>query len=141
MGDGQHATSPTACYADTVPLWLLIVLLVLATHRVSRLITRDAFPPLAVPREAFARRWARFADAKTREEKRQTESGKRTNGLMASVAYLWECDWCASMYVSGALTYLTWRWTPLGDEHWFVAVLTWLAASTLTGLIAQREPD
>lgn len=124
-----------------MPLWLLAVLLVLATHRVTRLITRDSFPPIAAPREAFSRRWARFADAETREEKRKTVSEKPTNAVMASLAYLWECDWCASMYVSAGLTYLAWRWTDLHDQHWVVAVLLWLAASTLTGLIAQREPD
>ena len=124
-----------------MPLWLLVLLIVLATHRVTRLITRDAFPLVATPRAAFTRRWARFADAKTRDEKRMTESGKKTNGFMASLAYLWECDWCASVYVAAVLTYLTWRWTALGDQHWIIAVLLWLAASSLTGLIAQREPD
>lgn len=96
---------------------------------------------MATPREAFGRRWARASDARTREEKKLTESGKPTNALMASLAYLWECDWCASVWVAGGLTYLTWRWTELGDQHWWIAVLLWLAASTLTGLIAQREPD
>jgi Protein of unknown function (DUF1360) len=124
-----------------VPLWLLFIILVLATHRVTRLITRDSFPLIAAPRETFARRWARFSDAKTREEKKRTESGKKTNAFMASLAYLWECDWCASMYVGPALTYVAWLWTPLGDQHWFTAVLVSLATSTLTGLIAQREPE
>src|SRR5688500_10134512 len=124
-----------------MPLWLLLILVVFATHRATRLITRDAFPPLAAPREAFAFRWARYGDAKTREDKRKTESGKPTNALMASLAYLWECDWCASMYVSAALTYLAWRWTELGGQHWLVAALLWLSASGLTGPIAQREPD
>jgi len=129
------------CYADTVPLWLLAALIILATHRVTRLITRDSFPLIAAPREAFARRWARFADAETPEERRRTVSGKPTNAVMASLAYLWECDWCASMYVAAVLTYLAWRWTPLGEQHWWVAVLLGLTASTSTGLIAQREPD
>jgi Protein of unknown function (DUF1360) len=124
-----------------VSIWLIALLLVLATHRVTRLITRDAFPLVAVPREAFARRWARFSDAKTRDEKRLTESGKPTNGFMASLSYLWECDWCASVYVAAILTYLAYRWTPLNEQHWIIAVLIGLAASSGTGLIAQREPE
>lgn len=130
-----------ACYAVHVSLFLIVVSLFLATHRVTRLITRDAIPLMSGPREAFTRRWARFADAKTREQKKQTESGKTTNAFMASLAYLWECDWCASVYVSTVLTYLTWRWSELGEQHWIVAVLLGLAASTVTGLIAQIEAD
>lgn len=96
---------------------------------------------MAVPREAFAQRWGVFADAKTREERRRSLSGRRTNVVMRSVAYLWECDWCASMWVAAGLTYAAWLWTSLGEQHWYVAVLAGLAASSATGLIAQREPD
>lgn len=120
-----------------MPVWLIAVILVLATHRVTRLITRDSIPFIATPREAFVNRWGRDQDT----DKRRSINGKRTNGFMASLAYLWECDWCASVYVAAALTYLTWWWTPLGDHHWFLTVLLGLAASTCTGLIAQREPD
>ena len=120
---------------------LLILLLTLATHRVTRVVTRDAIPLIKTPRDAFVTRWGRSSSAATREERRVSFNGKRTNGFMASLAYLWECDWCTSIYVGGGLTYLTWRWTELGDQPWIVAVLAWLAASTLTGLIAQQEPD
>lgn len=124
-----------------MPLWMLVLLIILATHRVTRLITRDALPIIAVPREAFAQRWAGFVDAKTKEDKRLSIGGKKTNVVMKSIAYLWECDWCTSMYVAAGLTYLAWRWTSLGDQHWIIAVLVGLAASTVTGLIAQREPE
>lgn len=119
-------------------LWLIALLVVLATHRVTRVITRDSIPLVATPREAFVQRWGRAIDDPDRH---RSLSGKRTNGFMASLAYLWECDWCASIYVAAIITYLTYRWTPLGDEHWVIAVLLGLAASSGTGLIAQREPD
>jgi len=122
-------------------LWLLVLLILVATHRVTRLITRDAIPIIAVPREAFAQRWATAADAKTREDRRQSIGGRPTNLVMRSLAYLWECDWCASVWVAAVITYLAWRWTPLGDQHWLVAVLVGLTASSFTGLVAQREPD
>lgn len=67
--------------------------------------------------------------------------GKKTNGFMASLSYLWECDWCASVWVAAVLTTLAYLFTPLGDQHAYIAVLVGLAASTGTGLIAQREPD
>lgn len=122
-------------------LFLIVATLILATHRVTRLITRDALPIIAVPREAFAQRWATFSDAKTKEEKRMAIGGKKTNIFMSSIAYLWECDWCTSMWVAAGLTTGAYYLTPLGDQPWFFAVLVGLAASTGTGLIAQHEPD
>lgn len=117
---------------------ILLILLSLATHRVTRIVTRDTLPLIAEPREAFVSRWGTYADA---PDKRISINSKRTNVVMRSAAYLWECDWCASVWVSALLTFLSWRWTPLGDEHTLTAVLTWLAAASVSGLIAQREPD
>lgn len=122
-------------------LWLIIPLIVLATHRVTRLITRDAIPIMAVPREAFVQRWAGYSDAKTRDEKKLSLNGKKTNGFMKSLAYLWECDWCASMWVAITITLVGWHWTELHHEHWYTLVLISLTASSVTGLIAQREPE
>lgn len=116
-------------------------MLILATHRVTRLITRDAIPVIAIPREAFAQRWATFTDDKTKEARRQSIGGHKTNIVMSSLAYLWECDWCVSVWVSAVLTTLAYHFTLLGDQHVYVAVLVGLAASTGTGLIAQREPS
>lgn len=121
-------------------LWLLIFLIFVATHRVTRLITRDAIPIIAVPREAFVSRWATAADAPP-ESSRLSLTGRKTNLVMKSIAYLWECDWCASVWVAAIIVFLAWRWTPLGGQHWLVAVLVGLSASSVTGLIAQREPD
>lgn len=100
--------------------------------------TTDAIPLVATPREAFVMRWGTASDA-TREQRRTSYTGRRTNGLMRSLAYLWECPWCASMYVAPAVVYPAWLWTPLGGQHWVVAVLLALAASGLTGLLAQLE--
>jgi hypothetical protein len=124
-----------------VPIWLLTLIIILATHRVTRIITRDALPIVAIPREAFAQRWATFMDAKTKDEKRQSIGGKKTNIFMSSIAYLWECDWCTSVYVGAGLTYAAYVTTSLGDQHWYISVLVALTASSCTGLIAQREPS
>lgn len=124
-----------------MPLWMTTVLIFIATHRVTRLVTRDAIPIIAVPRELFVNRWARFTDAKTREDKARSIGGKKTNVIMASLAYLWECDWCTSVWVGAVITYGAYEFTDLGDESWYVAVLIAAAASSATGLIAQREPD
>lgn len=121
-----------------LPFWLVAVLVALATHRVTRLITRDQIPLVAAPREAFVQRWGGFADAKTREDRKRSINGNTTNVLMRSLAYLWECDWCASVWVAGGISYATYTWS---GETWWHFVLLGLAASSVTGLIAQREPD
>lgn len=130
-----------AWYGNIVPLWLIVVLICLATHRVTRLITSDGIPLIATPRDAFVQRWGVFSDAKTRENRKTSIGGKPTNGFMRSLAYLWECPWCVSVYVAPVVTYLTWRWTSLGDQHWWFIILVALAASTVTASIAEREPE
>lgn len=122
-------------------LWLLVVLIAISTHRLTRLITRDALPLIAAPREHFVKRWGGYSDAETPEEKRLSIGGQRTNIFMKSLAYLWECDWCTSVWVSAGVTYAAYEMTDLGEHHWLVAVFVGLAASSVTGLIAQREPD
>lgn len=124
-----------------MPIWLLILIICLATHRVTRLITRDALPLIAIPREAFAQRWATFVDDKSPEARRTSLNGKKTNIFMASIAYLWECDWCTSIWVAVGLTTAAYYTTMLGDQHWYIAILVGLTASSVTGLTAQREPS
>lgn len=112
---------------------VLLVLLPLATHRVTRFITRDRFPLMHVPREAFVQRWGVYENA---ADKRTSLNGKSTNIVMRSLAYLWECDWCTSVWVAAALSWLTWN--HLETMTWVMAAL---AASDVTGLLAQHEPE
>jgi len=132
---------PSSWYGNTVPLWLVVLLVILATHRVTRLISSDAIPLVAVPREAFVRRWGVYADAPPEERSRVSMNGRRTNVVMRSLAYLWECPWCVSMYVGAGISYAAWTWTPLGDQHWLITVLLAFSSSGVTGLIAEREKD
>lgn len=124
-----------------MPLVVLVLLIIFGTHRITRLIARDALPLVAVPREKFVFRWGGFSDAKTDAEKRMTMSGKPTNGFMKSLAYLVECDWCVSMWVGAVITAVAWRFTELHDYHGVYSVLIALTASSCAGLIASREPD
>lgn len=118
--------------------FLIVVTAVLATHRVTRLITRDKMPLIAIPREAFAQRWATYVDAKTIDERRTSLNGSKTNIVMQSLAYLWECDWCMSVWVGAGITYCTYQFS---DVWWWQVTLLLLAASSVTGLIAEREPE
>lgn len=102
-----------------------------AVHRVTRFITRDKLAIIAVPREAFVQRWGVFDDA---EDRKLSISEKKTNIIMASLAYLWECDWCSSVWVAAGLGYLTWTW-----PHAMFWLMAGLAASSLTGTWAVIE--
>lgn len=112
-------------------LILITVLYFGAVHRVTRLWTRDGLPLIKIPREAFIQRWGVYDD----DEDRSTSiNGKKTNIIMSSLAYLWECDWCSSVWVAAGLGWLTWTWP---------AVMFWLLAglfaSSLTGTWAIAE--
>lgn len=111
--------------------WLSVVLIFLATYRGTRLVTRDKLPLIDLPREAFVQRWGVYTDA---EDKKTSINGKRTNLFMRSLAYLWECDWCMSVWIGAAIVY---------GCTWFMSVpspwLVWAAASAVTGLLTTVE--
>lgn len=121
-----------------LPTVVLLVLYALAVHRVTRLLTRDKLPLIGVPRELFVTRWGTYETDDHKPEitdaRRIGISGKPTNLLMSSLAYLWECDWCMSVWVAAGLGYLTYRWTEV--MSW---VLLAAAASTVAGLLAKYE--
>lgn len=102
---------------------VIIVLICLSTHRITRLITRDAFPPAV---------WFRTKI----EDLTHSEHW---------LAYLTQCDWCASIWVASGIStvlglivanVLHASWWP-----WPIWILVALTASSVTGLIAQREPE
>lgn len=114
-------------------LLVLLPLLLVGTHRATRILTRDKLPLVHVPREAFVCRWGVFDDA-VGPERRLSMNGKPTNVFMSSLAYLWTCDWCMSIWVGAGLTYLTWRFPE--TMLWVLGALT---ASTATGLLTKAE--
>lgn len=130
---------------------LLTILLILAVYRVTRLITRDKLPFIEIPREAFVDRWGVYVGVGREKDgvKRNwlvrayrwfwasefpAIGGKRSNLVMKSLAYLWECDWCMSIWVGAAAVYATAQFTHL-PYPW----LLWLAASAGTGLLTKIE--
>jgi hypothetical protein len=91
---------------------LTVVLISLATYRITRFLVRDTFPPVALLRARF-------------EEKA---------GHGSSLAYLASCTWCASVYVGTAVWGATDRYTSVP-----LPVLTIAAASAASGLLASWE--
>lgn len=112
---------------------LLLLILCLASHRVTRFITRDSLALISVPREKFVARWAAYDDAPP-EMKNISVSGKKTNIFMRSLTDLWECDWCMGVWVSGGLVALATTFTGLPWPWW----VTTLAVASVVGLIANR---
>lgn len=91
---------------------LTVVLISLATYRITRFLVRDTFPPIALLR-------ARFAE-------------KAGHG--SSLAYLASCTWCASVYVATAV----WGATEYYDSVPLPA-LTIATASAVSGLLSSWE--
>lgn len=96
---------------------VLLIVAGLATFRLTRLVTADAFPPLRMLREGVANRW----------------------GDGSWQAYLSECAWCASVYLAGLVVFgYDWADTLPGVNRTNVPVpvLMFLACSAVTGLVA-----
>ena len=109
---------------------LLAVLFILGVYRGTRLITRDEMPLFKFPRDVIVA----FFDPATEHTERWSWAKPRGGWLGQSIAYLAECDWCASVWVAGLFGYLTWRWTEV--MGWMLLGLT---ASAITGLISTSE--
>jgi hypothetical protein len=137
-----------------MPWWLLVVMVCLATHRVTRFITTDAFPLVAGPRRWIDRNWNPFPAQATWDSYRSAPQAakdiviqnlreqqgitSRPTGFKRSVAYLIGCSWCTSIWVSAGLTSIV-AWQM--HISWLYAMLLWLTSSSVTGLISQREPE
>lgn len=94
---------------------LALVLTLLATARVTRLVTEDTL--LDPPRTwALGKLLARNPEHK--------------------VAYLLTCPWCVSVYVGAAAAAAWWAW---GDTRIFTAAVAALAASYVAGFLAGKE--
>lgn len=107
-----------------MPDWLLVLVLVLAIHRLTRLLVRDNLPlGHDVDGEPDAR-WRMWVADRWGDDSWQV--------------YLSTCPWCVSIYVGalvvGASCVVLERGVP-------APILVWLTASTLTGVIAEHEVD
>lgn len=116
--------------------WVLLVLTCLAVHRLTRLLTRDHLPLIAVPREKVVN----YLDpAGVVDGVPVVPTPTRPWGVVGwSLAFLLECDWCMSVWVAAAVVTVEDRVWHLG---WLWTVLLGLAASSMTGFLAQHEPD
>jgi len=133
---------------------MLVLLSCLATYRLTRFVTRDALPLVSRPRRWIDKHWNPFPDDNAWDAYRAAPKAvqdiawktiseqygitSRPTGWKRSIAYLIGCAWCTSIWVGAGVTGfvmifigLTWPWF----------FLLWLAASSVAGLISQREPE
>jgi hypothetical protein len=127
---------PLSSYDHSVNPWILVVLTCLATHRATRLLTRDHLPLVAVPRAAIVN----YLDPPVRVDGVDVEPPpRRPLGVVGwSLAFLLECDWCMSVWVAAGIVALEVYPFHLDVPY---PLLLGAAASTVTGLIAANEPD
>lgn len=128
-------------------LWLLLIVMALATYRLTRLLVEDDFPPVLWARDRLAGGWRPLT---AKEEaapvavpwRNQTEEH---DGVMERYVVRWRwvpqwlaelisCPWCASGWVALAVTAGTWALVGLP-----VPVLVWAAVWALGALLAAQE--
>lgn len=138
--------------------WLVELLMILASYRLTRLVVRDTFPPVLWLRDRLAGGWRDLTLAETEEYYRASASRKAVLSTDWSyhpgdeeddphqryvvrwkhspfwLAELITCPWCASAYVSGAVT-LAVDLTVGVPVPWLVGVSVWAGSS----LLASRE--
>lgn len=104
---------------------LFLLALAVVGVRLTRLLVVDEFPPVRALREWFVRTFAavdRFGNVI-----RDRERWGRLAGLAYSVAYVWTCPWCMSVWVAAAV------W---GVADWRMSVPWPVVLIALTSMLA-----
>lgn len=126
--------------------WLLLLVLSLATYRLTRLAVKDTFPPVLWIRDRLAGGWRpmtepELAVADTFPDESVHEIDGELNRYVRRapwspywLAELASCPWCASGWISLGLTAGTWAAVGLP-----VPVLVWPAVWAVGALIAAQK--
>lgn len=105
-------------------MWFQFVLVVLASYRLTRLVTLDDFPPLSASRRWLGQRWG--WDVENLDRVRYPDGVKWFEAVL--------CSWCIGFWISAALvgSLAQVRDVPL-------PVLQVLACSTVVGFLGARD--
>jgi hypothetical protein len=137
-----------------VSAFLVPVLMVLASYRLTRLVVKDDFPPVLWIRDRLAGGWRPLTEkewgllrsrASLDLSKPKPWPMQTVDGTEQRFVYRWSlsphwlaelisCPWCASAYTAGAVVAGTWRFAGLP-----VPVLMWLAVWGAAAYLASRE--
>lgn len=108
---------------------VLLVLVALATYRLTRLVAVDRITQ--APRE-----WLQFR-LEDRAMAQVAAPPKDPDQWQSMGAYLLGCMWCASVWVGGLVVLAAELFIGLSSPWWLV----WPAASAVTGWLASNEGD
>lgn len=133
--------------------WLLLIVMSLATYRLTRLVVADTFPPVLWLRDRLAGGWRDMTDKEWDKLRSQLKRGEPKPWPTASseegddrrwveraswspfwLAELVSCPWCASGWVALGVTAGTWAVVGLP-----VPVLVWFATWAVGALLAGQE--
>lgn len=106
-----------------MPLWLLYLMLYLATLSGTWLVVKDSFPPVAVPRKALVRWMDKEPPANMPWPLQALHAFGR------SVAYLFTCGFCMGFWVAIGVVFATAQYTSV-PLPWLVIA----ACRILTGI-------
>lgn len=131
-------------------LWLLLLVMSLATYRLTRLVVEDDFPPMLWVRYRFVGGWKPLTEAERGlllEGKLPTTYGRlemideephryvrRASWSPTWLADLLSCPFCASGWVAVGVTVGVWASVGLP-----VPLLVWVSVWALGGLLAAQE--
>jgi hypothetical protein len=132
-----------------VNTWLLMIVLSLATFRLTRLVVKDDFPPVLWMRDRVAGGWrpvtaGELAEVTSEEASFPFRGDPESGEQITRYVYRWKwvpqwladlvsCPWCASGWVSGALVLLASFTTGLPAP-----LLSWFAVWGAGSLLASR---
>lgn len=117
----------------------VFVVLCLASYRLTRLVVRDTFPPVLWLRDVLAGGWRPPTEAErrhlsvmhtTEQDGRQLVWVTRWHRSPDWLAELVTCPWCASAYVTGALTAPAVYLYPV-PVPWLTTLAVWAVAAFL----------
>lgn len=131
-------------------MWLLLVVMSLATYRGTRLVVEDTFPPVLWLRDRLVGGWRPLTLREQEGAVRQSGGDRpfpltEVDGVQQRwitrrswspfwLADLLSCPWCASGWVAAGVTAGTWAVVGLP-----VPLLVWAAVWGAGGLLAARE--
>jgi hypothetical protein len=134
-----------------MPVWLLLIVLVLGSYRITRLVTRDDFPPVLWVRDKLAGGW-RPLTTKEQESVYTVEpleprpwSSQVIDGVEHRYVKRWtrspwwvadliSCPWCVSAYVSLVLVWTAALTVGVPDP-----TFVWFAVWGASALLASKE--
>lgn len=113
--------------------WLYVVMVCVATHRATRLVTRDDFPPILWLREGVIG-WAHgFGWApRSRWKDADYDHYRRWHWL----ADLITCPWCAGVWLAAGITWLADRLVTDGLPG---PLLVWATAAAVAGWLGRAD--